>query len=84
MEYGASGCTTNREVAGICNNPNANWGSANVPLRRLARNDPAYSDGVSRPSGPINISARFISNVCGTQGNSVRIKLMRYEAIGDC
>lgn len=84
MEFGAGGCTTNREVAGICNNPNPLWGSANIPLRRLSRNDPAFADGVKSPSGPTSISARLISNICGTQGNSVQIKEMLSEASAGC
>lgn len=72
MEYGAGDCggSINREVAGICNNPNALWGAANTALARLPVNDPAFADGSRAPSGPRNISPRLISNICGTQGTN--------------
>lgn len=70
LQYGVAGCTTDRDVAAICNNPNSPAGSANIPLRRLKSNDPAYADGRSSPSGPRNISPRLISNICGAQGTT--------------
>ncbi|GMH36482.1 hypothetical protein BSKO_04350 [Bryopsis sp. KO-2023] len=62
-EYGAGNCGIERFPAGICNNPNPLFGSANISLRRLKAFDPAYADGVSAPSGPTQISPRLISNI---------------------
>lgn len=69
MVFGAGACTEpDTETEGVCNNPESNFGAADVILLRMPRNDPNFADGVGAPSGPTDISPRLISNICGEQG----------------
>ncbi|GMH38841.1 hypothetical protein BSKO_06739 [Bryopsis sp. KO-2023] len=72
LKFGSGDCLENvtlRDVLGSCNNPeNPSYGASNTPLKRLPKNDPAYADGKSKPSGPVDISPRYISNKIADEG----------------
>lgn len=76
-----------RSIEGICNNLiDTKLGAVDHPLRRLERNDPGTVDAVGdQPTGPTEISPRFISNMLFAQspGKTIMVDLLE-SVIGQC
>eukprot|EP00210_Caulerpa_lentillifera_P004827 g4608.t1 len=75
-----------RTIEGDCNNlQNPPQGSAGEALRRLGRGDPAYpQNNRNRPSGPVEISPREISNKLFAMSPGAEILRQQSDSLTEC